>query len=65
MSIQDYDRARKGLFYHFNSGLRFFFAGFPVLLRHPSLLGLSLIPIILTLGALVAIVSISVMIVGG
>ena len=64
MSTQDYDRSRKGLFYHFNAGLRFYFAGFPVLLRHPSLLALSLIPIILTLGALVAIVSSSVMIVG-
>lgn len=64
MSYESYDPQRKGLFYHLNSGLRFFFSGFPVLFRHPSLLVLSLIPIALTLASLVAIVWSSVWFVG-
>ena len=56
MSYESYDPQKKGFFYHLNSGMRFYFAGFRVLFRHPSLLGLSLIPVVLTLAALVAIV---------
>ncbi len=59
-----YDPKRSGFFYHLNAGLRFFFAGYSVLFRHPSLLALSLVPIALTLGALVAIVSGCVWVVG-
>jgi CysZ protein len=36
-------------------GLRFFFAGWPLLLRHPSLLALSLLPIVITVAMLVLI----------
>jgi CysZ protein len=41
--------------YHFAHGFRFFFAGLPLLLKHPSLLGLSLLPIALTLLLLIVI----------
>jgi CysZ protein len=64
MSYQSYDPQRKGLFYHLNSGLRFFFSGFSVLFRYPSLLALSLIPVSLTVAALLAIVWGSVWFVG-
>jgi CysZ protein len=64
MSYQSYDPQRKGFFYHLNSGLRFFFAGFPVLFGNPSLLALALIPVVLTLGALIAIVWSSVWFIG-
>ncbi|HZS04884.1 MAG TPA: EI24 domain-containing protein [Blastocatellia bacterium] len=41
--------------YHFISGLRFFFAGWSLLFRNPALLGLSLIPIALTVLMLIAL----------
>jgi CysZ protein len=44
-----YDPRSANPFHHFTHGLRFFFRGWPLLLRHPRLLGLSLIPIVLTL----------------
>lgn len=56
IAVQRYDPHRSGFFYHLNAGLRFFFGGFSVLFRHPSLLALSLIPISLTLAALIGIV---------
>lgn len=50
MSIkQRYNPRAASPLYHFTSGMRFFFAGLPLLFRHPALLGLSLIPILLTL----------------
>ncbi|MEP7274503.1 MAG: EI24 domain-containing protein [Acidobacteriota bacterium] len=52
-----YDPHKRGLFYHLRAGLRFFFTGYRVLFRHPSLLALSLVPIGLTLIALVLIAS--------
>ena len=48
-SQQRYNPRRANPLYHFTQGLRFFFAGLPLLFRHPALLGLSLIPILLTL----------------
>jgi len=51
-----YNPRAGGLFYRFGSGLRFFFSGLPLLVRHPSLLALSLVPIVLTLAALSALI---------
>jgi CysZ protein len=52
----NYSPSARGPLYRFSSGLRFFFAGLPLLVRHPSLLALSLVPIMLTFAALVALV---------
>ncbi|HYE72253.1 MAG TPA: hypothetical protein VEF04_02940, partial [Blastocatellia bacterium] len=43
-----YDPQTVNPIYHFLFGLRFFFAGIGMLFRHPSLLGLGIVPIILT-----------------
>lgn len=51
--------------YHFTQGLRFFFAGLPLLFRHPALLGLSLIPILCTLLLLIALAFGGAWLVGG
>jgi CysZ protein len=48
-SQQRYNPRAANPLYHFTKGLRFFFAGLPLLFRHPALLGLSLIPVLLTL----------------
>lgn len=55
-SQQRYNPRKGNPLYHFTQGLRFFFAGLPVLFRHPALLGLSLIPILLTLVLLAALI---------
>lgn len=47
-SLQNYRAHRANPIYHFIWGLKFFFAGLRVFVRHPSLLALSLIPIGLT-----------------
>jgi CysZ protein len=49
---RDYDARRASPLYHFAAGIRFFFAGLPLLFRHPALLGLSLLPVLLTLIAI-------------
>ncbi len=59
-----YDPRRRGFFYHLSAGLRFFFAGIPVLVRHPSLLALSFVPIVLTLVALASLISAGVWLAG-
>lgn len=61
---QQYDPTRKGLFYNLNAGLGFFFSGLSLLSRHPSLLALSLAPILLTLAALAVLLSCGVWIAG-
>lgn len=43
-----YNPKASGLFYHFGWGVRFFLSGLRMMLRHPSLLGLSMIPIAAT-----------------
>jgi CysZ protein len=43
-----YDHRLANPLYHLAWGVRFFFAGLRMLFRHPALLGLSLIPILLT-----------------
>jgi CysZ protein len=50
--------------YHFLYGVRFYFAGWSLLFRHPPLLGLSVIPIVLTVLILGAIAFASVWAVG-
>jgi CysZ protein len=47
-SNHNYNHRLSNPFYHVAWGVRFFFAGLRMLLRHPALLGLSLIPIFLT-----------------
>jgi CysZ protein len=46
-----YDPRQPNPLYHFLFGLRFFFGGVGMLLRHPSLMGLAVIPILLTIFA--------------
>ncbi len=46
--LDQYQSRRSNPFYHFVWGMRFFFAGLKLFVRHPSLLALSLIPIALT-----------------
>ncbi|MGH9849689.1 MAG: EI24 domain-containing protein, partial [Blastocatellia bacterium] len=48
-SNHNYDHRLTNPLYHVAWGVRFFFAGLRMLFRHPALLGLSLIPILLTL----------------
>jgi CysZ protein len=47
-SLQNYRPHAANPLYHFGWGMRFFFAGLRMLIRHPALLALSLIPIALT-----------------
>jgi CysZ protein len=47
-SNHHYDHRLANPLYHLAWGVRFFFAGLRMLFRHPALLGLSLIPILLT-----------------
>ncbi len=49
MNMKRYDSQTTNPFYHSAWGIRFFFYGMRMLIRHPSLLGLSLIPILFTL----------------
>jgi CysZ protein len=50
-----YDPRAANPLYHFLFGVRFFFAGTGMLLRHPRLLGLAVVPILLTLFAVLGI----------
>lgn len=50
-----YDPRAANPLYHFLFGVRFFFAGTGMLFRHPSLLGLAVIPILLTLFAVLSL----------
>lgn len=45
----NYDPRSANPFHHFIHGFRFFFSGLPLLFKHPTLLGLSLLPITFTL----------------
>ncbi|MGE0129427.1 MAG: EI24 domain-containing protein [Blastocatellales bacterium] len=51
----NYDNRVKNPFYHIVCGVRFFFAGMRALTRNPDLLGLSLVPILLTFFLLMAL----------
>jgi len=55
-SSANYDPHSANPVYHLIQGFRFFFSGLPLLFKHPSLLGLSLLPIALTLIILALIV---------
>jgi CysZ protein len=54
-SLQNYRAGSANPFYHFGWGMRFFFAGLRMLIRHPALLALSLIPIALTVVLLLSL----------
>lgn len=54
-TYRNYDNRVKNPFYHITWGVRFFFAGMRTLTRHSDLLGLSLIPILMTGVLLVAL----------
>lgn len=54
-SNHKYDHRLTNPLYHVAWGVRFFFAGLRMLFRHPALLGLSLIPILLTVVLLLAL----------
>src|ERR1051326_6857101 len=51
----DYNSRSANPLHHFIHGFRFFFSGLPLLFKHPSLLGLSLLPISFTLLILVGV----------
>ncbi len=53
--MRDYRPGKRGIVYDFVAGGRFFFAGLGMLIRHPALLGLSLVPIAATVAMLAAL----------
>lgn len=61
---ETYDPRARNPFQHFSAGVRFFFSGLRMLLRHPSLLAFSFIPIILTIVVLTALALSGVWLVG-
>jgi CysZ protein len=61
---ETYDPRARNPLRHFSAGVRFFFAGLRMLAHHPSLVGLSIIPILLTLIALISLVMGSVWVAG-
>lgn len=63
--IADYDPRSANPLYQFGWGIRFFWAGLRMLFRHPSLFGLSLLPIFLTAVLLVGLAWGSAWLVGG
>jgi CysZ protein len=62
--FRSYDPRARNPMVHFSAGVRFFFAGLGLLVRNPSLLALSFVPILLTLVTLTALVAGSVWAVG-
>jgi CysZ protein len=60
----NYDHRVTKPLYHVAWGVRFFFSGLRMLIRHPALLGLSLIPILLTVVLLFSLAAGSVWLIG-
>jgi CysZ protein len=52
-TMSAYNRRTPNPLYHFTWGIRFFFSGLWMLIRNPPLLGLSLIPIVITVALLI------------
>jgi CysZ protein len=55
----EYDRRKVNPFYHAGWGIKFFLSGLRMLMRHPALLGLSLIPMLITVVLFVLLVAAS------
>ncbi|MCI0662653.1 MAG: EI24 domain-containing protein [Acidobacteria bacterium] len=65
METKNYDPRTTNPIYHLVWGIRFFFSGLLMLTRHPPLLGLSLIPIVITVVALLSLALSIAWLVGG
>jgi CysZ protein len=65
VGTKDYDPRTTNPLYHLIWGIRFFFSGLRMLMRHPPLLGLSLIPIVITVVALLSLALYIAWLVGG